>query len=339
MTSCTPHMRRRPSGFTLIELLVVIAIIAILMGLLLSAIQKAREAANRARCESNLHQMGVAMHDHVNTTGHFPTGGWGWYWVGDPNYGTDWKQPGGWMFNLLPYIEQEDLYNLGLDGTAVSPAEGAGERMAIPVLLFNCPTRRSPGPFDIGGTGYINATDLPSKVARSDYAACVGDGTDTSTVDGIAGGGDTDEDDTGDYSGGGAGPPSYQAGLEPPYPVGADNSYQDGIIFRRSEIRIQDISRGTSNTFLVGEKYLTYLHYYDGQDPSDNENMYVGYDNDIGRITASNPWQDKEGTSDADRFGSAHDGGFNMLYCDGSVQPISYNIDMTVYTPCGNRNY
>ena len=103
-------------GFTLIELLIVIAIIGTLIGLLLPAVQSARESARRLQCINNLKQIGLGTTQHLSTHGFFPSGGWGWNWVGDADRGFGRDQPGGWYFSLLPYVEQENLYNLPRDG-------------------------------------------------------------------------------------------------------------------------------------------------------------------------------------------------------------------------------
>src|SRR5712671_205688 len=107
------NQRRSRSGFTLIELLVVIAIIAVLIGLLLPAVQKVREAAARTQCQNNLKQFGIGMHSCHDVAGSFPSSGWGWLWVGDPDRGQGKKQPGGWTFNVLPFIEQGNFFALG----------------------------------------------------------------------------------------------------------------------------------------------------------------------------------------------------------------------------------
>src|ERR1700681_1054661 len=107
--------RHSTAGFTLVELLVVIAIIGVLVALLLPAVQAARESARRQQCSNNLKQLALGALNHHETQGNFPTGGWGWWWVGDADRGFKRDQPGGWIYNVLPYVEEESKYRLGGD--------------------------------------------------------------------------------------------------------------------------------------------------------------------------------------------------------------------------------
>ena len=114
------------------------------------------------------------------------------------------------------------------------------------------------------------------------------------------------------------------------------------MIYQRSEIRIGDVTNGTSNTYLLGEKYLNPVDYKTGQDPADNEHMYIGAGNDINRIvyctaTQYRPLQDKRGYQNTKIFGSAHVGGFNMLYCDGRVETVAYTVEPAVHMRAGDR--
>ena len=100
-------------GFTLIELLVVIAIVGLLIGLLLPGVQAGREDSRHAHCQNNLSQIGLAILLHHDEFKHFPTGGWGWNWTGDPDFGFDKRQPGGWAYNVLPFLNEAAVHDLG----------------------------------------------------------------------------------------------------------------------------------------------------------------------------------------------------------------------------------
>jgi prepilin-type N-terminal cleavage/methylation domain-containing protein len=138
--------RKRIQGFTLVELLVVIAIIGVLVALLLPAVQAAREAARRTQCINHLKQIGLASINHNDSQGFLPSGGWGWYWVGDPDRGAGKDQPGSWIYHIFPYAELQNLHQLGSDGQSdvitVGQRNGVAQAMETPVSFINCPSRR-----------------------------------------------------------------------------------------------------------------------------------------------------------------------------------------------------
>ncbi len=124
-------------GFTLVELLVVVTIIAVLIALLLPAIDLAREAARQVQCKNNLKQLALGCLAHENATGRFPTGGWGSSWTGDPDLGTARLQPGGWIYNVLPYIEKQTIHDLGAGQTRTKNAANL-ERLSITMSIVGC---------------------------------------------------------------------------------------------------------------------------------------------------------------------------------------------------------
>src|SRR5207245_2463426 len=134
----------RRNAFTLIELLVVIAIIGILMGLLLPAVQKVREAANRTTCQNNLKQMSLACHAHHDGVGIFPSGGW--YGYTPPNYirgapAIGAAQQASWAFQILPYVEADNTWR---GGQASNDTDRALVAIGTANKVFFCPSRRVP---------------------------------------------------------------------------------------------------------------------------------------------------------------------------------------------------
>lgn len=155
-------------GFTLVEVLVVIAIIGVLVALTLPAIEMARESSRRSYCGNNLRQQSVAVKLHTDTHQTFPTGGWKNY-LGDPDAGYGPKQPGGWIYNILSYIEEDGIRQLGRSLRGVTREEANTKLMQSPAEVFYCPSRRLARLFPYTGGKLKNATP-PEEVAKTDYA-------------------------------------------------------------------------------------------------------------------------------------------------------------------------
>lgn len=361
MSNRSPRM-----AFTLVELLVVITIIGILIALLLPAVQAAREAARRVQCQNNLKQLGLAALNHEQMHGTFPAGGWGKDWTGDPNRGFKDKQPGGWIFNVLPFMEQEGVYNMGLAplDSGESLAGELQKRNGTVIPGFNCPSRRRPMAYTNTASARVVGAS-PSKVARSDYAANGGGTENTEIVYSVDSRGQitssTDFVTPGGYSTGDGWSVCVGSNTSNCWP---DSSKMTGVVVWHGMVRMADIRDGSSNTIMLGEKFMDPDHYMTGDIQGDQWSMYCGYSSDIIRSTWAlftespagsgnytiedrhKPLRDKTAPASASddpdhpyphSFGSAHSSGFNAALCDGSVRLINYTIDPMIFYWLGNR--
>ncbi len=326
-------------AFTLVELLVVITIIGILIALLLPAVQAAREAARQLQCRNNLKQIALAWLQHEEKQKFLPVGGWGYCWAGEPTRGFDLKQPGGWNYNILQYLEQEGLHDMGIEQgtTAIASRPAFFQRVQTPVATYICPTRRTvmayPFIVSAGLNEFVNVFPQPAVVGRSDYAANAGE---CSSLP---------------YYVIPESPPSLTAGdhLSLSDWAGYPGNNVNGVIGLHVMVTLAAILDGTSNTYMVGEKNLNPDVYATGASLGDNQGWDVGWTSDnvriVGLITSPasspppdcQPAQDTPGYDPCIDFGSAHPNGFGMAFCDGSVACLSYAIDLETNRRLGNR--
>jgi hypothetical protein len=285
-------------------------------------VQAARDSARRVQCLNNLKQMALGCLAHHSKYEWFPTGGWGWGWAGDPDRGYTFKQPGGWIYNILAFVEQEPLHELGHNGNRAETRRCLETALA----LVSCPSRRRCIAYPyVHGSNYANA-DYPSAIGRSDYAACGGDMR-----------GSTFEYGPGSLT---EGDSWSEAKWDSWHGTHNDAT---GVVYRRSQVRT--VPDGDSNTYLCGERYLNPDYYTTGNLCANDQGWNLGYDFDIMRWTYPDtdhkPMQDTPGLNSNGgcdvNFGSAHYAMFNMALCDGSVHAVSYDIDQELHRRLGNR--
>jgi len=304
----TPKSR----GFTLVELLVVIAIIGILIALLLPAIQMARESARNMQCINHLKQIGLAAVSYEQIQKNYPTGGWGFNWVGDADLGSGLRQPGGFFYNILPWTEYKSIHDMSKgDPQSAGTRRFAALMLAQPLGLFNCPSRREPPLNKVNPTydtmhNAVTASSLGLSWYHGDYKVNAG----------------------ATFCAWGGGPASWSDALAGTGFTANVQTVSSGISYQRSKVTFKDVVDGTSHTYLAGEKFMNPDSYYTGMDYSDDQPCLGGDDYDLcgwGNIQPLHDWRGMSMTI-ATPFGSAHRYTFNMLMCDGSTKSVSYNI-------------
>lgn len=330
---------RGAAAFTLLELLVSIAIIGLLIQLSLPAVVSSREAASQLSCSNNLRQIGLALHAHHDTYQRLPSGGWHYTWIGVPERGTGKDQPGGWIFNMLAFLEQSDLRDLGNHKTGESRKQAIQTMVGTPLAVLHCPSRRSSGVYPIEPAPfYCDAAEVVTETfgegAKTDFAACVGWRKLKPDL--------WDVINEGHWR-----PPETLAeGDDATFTWPGEPGFQrehrvevtfDGLIYARSEVRFSQIVDGLSNVYLVGEKYVQANRYASGSDVGDNESMYMGFNDDIQRSANLAPVCDTADEWHEKQFGSSHPTSWNMTFADGSVHALSYDIHLEVHRSLASR--
>jgi len=298
----TTSLRRR-RAFTLIELLVVIAIIAVLIGLLLPAVQKVREAAARMQCANNLKQIGIATHSYHDATKFLVPA-----WIGNNSEDPDgWAS---WAVLLLPYLDQGGQYRLWDLTKLASTQPPAAYKVQLPIYL--CPTRPpavfSTGDFVAGGGGL------------SDYGACFG------------------SDNNGSNSNG-AIIPIAQMGSS----VTTDGSGNKVVLAWQAQVTLQTIPDGTSSTFMFGEKHIRPnslrgknedRSIFGGQNNSIRRMAGLAASGELRPLRRAD---DQSGAQANTSFGGPHTGVCQFVFADGGVRAVPLSIDLQVLTYLAQR--
>ncbi|MEZ6064240.1 MAG: DUF1559 domain-containing protein [Planctomycetaceae bacterium] len=301
-------MKDQRRGFTLIELLVVIAIIAILVALLLPAVQQVREAARKSQCQDHLHNLVIALHDYEINHRCYPPGGF--------SEGVSGTAAGnGLSFHvmILPFAEQKPLYDqFNFRGSNWTMYDDVISPLATePIGLFLCPSGKE--------TLSASETSGGSRIATTHYLGVMGPKTDH-----------TGTPLTPKINGGNYPAASTTGGS------GHEGFATTGILRKQFISLVRDIVDGTSNTLMLGELSWNKCNCYRGWPRGGGGSATAGMKNIENPINLT-PYNGSNNFNDVS-FGSQHPGGAQFGLGDGKVTFLSENIDMGIYRALGSRD-
>ena len=307
------------------------------------------------------------MTGHHDTHSFFPTGGWGYKWLPEPDGGYGQEQPGSWIYGILEYLEQGAIRSLGEGQTGDARAAALRLLMITPITVLNCPSRRTARAYplvrassDVYNSLSEGLTTDPGASYRSDYAACMSGGT-LETYAQLQAAGQTVESRRYEPQDG-PGPENFTDAdnWERPRTDGLavwvlNGGDKNGVIFARNPVSMRRITDGTSRTYLVAERMREVDHYETGESRFDDQSAYNGFDRDNQVSAFVAPLADmtsdqyqlwrrdvfrNQGEIHAEQFntGSAHPGVFLALFCDSSVRSISYDVDLETHRAAGSRD-
>jgi hypothetical protein len=293
-----------------------------------------------------LKQLAIAVREHSEKLGFFPSGGWGSGWVGMPDngnktatpvIGTGLQQPGGWIYQVLPYLDAGPLHDLGAGEALAQSSSANGVRIGTALTALYCPSRRASSALPAGASAtppYVTSP-MPPMIGRTDYA--INGGSVLPTYSPFP-----------HYTG----PTTLAAGVPA---TGAPYAWPNlvtmrfnGIASIHSKITDAMCPDSKETLYLVGEKYMAPEHYTDGQDLGDLYSAFSG--DDVTTIRWGNqtliPAMDRLATQNpnanlaqlAQVFGSSHPAGWHVAFADGRVQLIGWAIDPATHQAMASRN-
>jgi hypothetical protein len=281
-----------------------------------------------------LRNLGLGVVAFEASNRRYPTGGWGHRWIGFEDVNSIKGGPGCWTYDVLPYIEQQEIYSSLLYGADSQPRNDAIERaLTTPIPIFSCPSRRS-GTYLVDsacascGSPFALVGQRLSRLSRSDYAINVGDG-ERGNVSPILW--------PMDFPG-----PTTPSDLKTMVEGGSWPSVPfdwSGISYLGVGVKSNMILDGNTNVIMLGEKYVNSSCYTNGKDFGDNESYLSGFNNDNHRSTGL-AWPllaDNKEMLLVGSFGSAHASMANFVFMDGSIRTICIGIDPVIFARLGNR--